>query len=235
MTGKREQMSEQTGGENQKPDPDKDKEPGRDQNPDDVQDQSPGPVFSDPTAPIWADPTAQMPTPGPPAASPTSSTAPGTPFPHGAHAADPYGPGQSSPSGPPASNPYAQQPPVQSYGQQPYGQAGAPQYPGGPQYPGYGQQSYSTGSTTQTNGSAIALTIVSALSLCNFFCAAPLIMGIIALTRNSTDPEASRRLTKIGWIVFAVIWALTLLVLVGGIALGLLSDTSGGSSSGFGY
>lgn len=226
-------MSEQTGGGSQEGD--KDKEQGRVEHPDDVQDQSPGPVYNDPTAPIWASPTSQMPTSD--SSSPASPTPPAPPgAPHGSHATEPYGQGQFSPSGPPpasnpyaqqppVSNPYAQQPPVQSYGQQPYGQ-----YPGA-QYPGYGQQSYSTGASTQTNGSAIALTIVSALSLCNIFAAAPLIMGIIALTRNSTDPEASRRLTKIGWIVFAAIWALSLLLLVGGLALGILSDPSGGSDS----
>jgi hypothetical protein len=221
-------MSEQTGGGNQDrgPEgdngPDKDNEQGRDERPDHVQDSS-GSVYNDPTAPIWADPTAQMPTSG----TGTPPPPPGAPQPHGAHPADPSGPGQSSPAGPPpASNPYAQQPPVQPYGQQSYGQ--------GPQYPGYGQQSYSTGVSTQPNGSAIALTIVSALSLCNILSAAPLIMGIIALTKNSTDPQASRRLTKIGWIVFAAIWALTILFVVGAITLGILSDSSSGPNGNFG-
>jgi hypothetical protein len=38
-----------------------------------------------------------------------------------------------------------------------------------------------------------------------------LIMGIIALTKNATDPVGSRKLTRTGWIVFGVCMALTVL------------------------
>lgn len=131
------------------------------------------------------------------------------------------------------SNPYAQQPPAtpspwspqpaDPYGQ-PTGQSGQP-YPGQP-YPAYGQSPYATGAPTNT--SAIILTILSALSLWNILAAAPLVLGIIALTKNSTDPEGSRRFTKIGWITFVAVWVLVIVVFVGLIVLGAVfsSNTS---------
>jgi hypothetical protein len=153
---------------------------------------------------------------------------------------------------PPVSNPYAQQPP-QPQGQQPpppapYGQQPPPpppygqqqpgqQYPAygqqpspygqqpGPQYPAYGQQTYATGQQTEANGSAIVLTILSGVSILvgNILAIGSLIMGIVALTKNNTDHEGSRKLTKIGWIVFAVTWAVAILA---GIALIVLFATA---------
>src|SRR6185436_11240256 len=115
----------------------------------------------------------------------------------------------------PPVQPYGQQPPVQPYGQQPpvqpYGQQPPVQ-----QYPGYGQQSYATGAPREANGSAIALTILSVASLlfCNFFALVSIVVGIMALTKNSTDPEGSRRLTKTGWITFAVAWVVAIVSFV---------------------
>jgi hypothetical protein len=205
------------------------------------QDQRSEPVFNDPTAPVWADPTTPMPAEPPVPERPVPPTPPGAAQPQSGQPApgSPYGQQPSSPpSYPPVSNPYAQQPPVQPYDQpydqpqQPYGAQqpyGQPQP--GQQYGAYGQQQYGTGQPTQTNGSAIALTIVSVLSLCNFLTIASLILGIIALTRTSTDPESSRRLTKIGWIVFAVSWGLVILGVVGSIIVGLATSGSSGSPS----
>jgi hypothetical protein len=231
-------MSEPTGGANETPDPDQD------------QDQTSGSVFSDPTAPVWADPTAPVPTPPAPEAPPgwAQDAPPGPPvrpaapapqgaeYPYGQQSAAP----QEPPPAPPMSNPYAQRPPVQrppvqqygqqvpAYGQQPtvqqYGQQ-APAY--GQQPPGFGQQPYQTGAPTTQNVSAIVLMILSVLSLCNVVAFGSLVLGIVALTKQSADPEGSRHLTKIGWIVFAVSWAVAILAVIGLVILGINSpDTS---------
>ena len=243
-------MSEPTGDGNQKPEPDQRPEPdqGRGEN----QDQSSESTFSDPTAPVWADPTAPIPAPPSTEAqsawvqdSPEVLSVP--PAPPGAtysYGQQPAAAQATPPDTPPVSNPYAQQSPVQTpvqpYGQpaaQPYGQPtgayGQPQ-PGQP-YPTYGQSPYATGSHTEANTSAIILTILSALSLCNFLTVGSLVIGIIALSKNSTDPEGSRRLTKIGWIVFAVVWALVIVVgVVGALFFALAPATVGTSTFGSG-
>jgi hypothetical protein len=85
--------------------------------------------------------------------------------------------------------------------------------------PDQGRQPRATGAPTEANVSAIVLTILSALSLCNLLTLGSLALGIIALTKSSTDPEGSRRLTRIGWIVFAVVWALVILSIVALIVL----------------
>jgi hypothetical protein len=228
-------MSEPTNGGKQQPGPDPERGPEEDE----VQDQIPESVFNDPTAPVWADPTAPIPAPPtPPGAARPQSDEP---------AANPQ---TNPPAAPPMSNPYAQQPPAQPYGQpqpaqqypaygQPYDQPQpAQQYPayGQPydqpqpaqQYPAYGQQPYATGPHIEPNGSAIVLTILSGLSLifCNIFAIASLVVGIIALGKNSTDPARSRRLTKIGWIVFAGVWALVILGLIAFFALALSNGWS---------
>jgi len=60
------------------------------------------------------------------------------------------------------------------------------------------------------------LTVLSGVSLvfCNILAIASLILGIVALTRNTTDHQGSRRYTKIGWIVFAAAWALAILGII---------------------
>jgi amino acid transporter len=83
-----------------------------------------------------------------------------------------------------------------------------------PYYPAHGLQSYEAGAPTESNVSAVVLTILSVLSLCNFLALGSLALGIIALAKRSTDPEGSRRLTRIGWIVFAVVWALVIVSIV---------------------
>lgn len=63
-------------------------------------------------------------------------------------------------------------------------------------------------SSIQTN--AIILIVIGAM--CGGM--VPMIFGIIALAQLDTDPESSRRMNKIGWIVFAVIAAIALLVIL---------------------
>ena len=215
-------MSEPTNGGRQQPDPDPDTntEGDPDEVPDQIQDQSADSVSQDPTAPLWADPTAPISEP---------QTPPGPAYPPSDR---PAAGGQvTSPSPPPLSNPYAQQPPVQPYAAQPpvqpYGQQQA-----GPPYPAYGQQAYGT-LQPEANGSAIVLTVLSGVSLlfCNILAIASLVLGIVALTRNTTDHEGSRRLTKVGWIVFAAVWAVAILGVVAYVVFVATVIRNGSSSS----
>jgi len=209
-------MSEQTGDGGQQPDPEQQ------------------PVHNDPTAPVWADPTAPIPA-TPEAEAPAASVQdtpevpdvppapPGAAYPYGQQ---PAGPQATSPVPPPVSNPYAQQPPAPTYGQPQPGQ----------QYPAYGQQTYATGApSTPANTSAIILTILSFLSLCNILAIGSLVLGIMALTKSSTDPEGSRRSAKIGWIVFAVSWVIVIVGFVGIIALGIATGNNGTYNFNSGY
>jgi hypothetical protein len=193
-------MSEPTHRGKQQPDPDRDPAANADpeRGTDEVQDETPDSTFSDPTAPVWADPTTPIPVP------PT-----------------PPGPGQqprdqptAPPVAPPMINPYAQQtasPYPQQYGQPQSGQ----------QYPAYSQQPYATGQHESPNASAIVLTVLSGVSLfvCNVLAIAPLVLGIVALTKNTTDHEASRRYAKIGWIVLAAVWLVAIVAIVALIVL----------------
>lgn len=153
--------------------------------------QASGSDFNDPTAPVWADPTTPLPAP------------PAQPTP--APPAQPTSPAPPTATTPP-SNPYAQQPPAQPYDQS-AAQHSQPQQPGyGQQYPASAQQSYATGAT-ESNSSAIVLTVVSGitmLSTCFIIGIPSLVFGIMALTSNSTDPAGSRKKAKTGWIIFAV-------------------------------
>jgi hypothetical protein len=45
-----------------------------------------------------------------------------------------------------------------------------------------------------------------------------LVIGIVALVRNETDPGASRRLARTGWIVLGVLSAMIVLALLLGVA-----------------
>jgi hypothetical protein len=137
------------------------------------------------------------------------------------------------------SNPYAQQPPPPAYAQQqppppPYGQAQPyGQTQSGQQYPAYGQQPYATGQPAEANGSAIVLTILSGVSLFfgNVLAIASLVLGIVALTKNTADHEGSRHLTKIGWIVFAVSWVIGVLAVIAFIIFFVAAVNSGDSGS----
>jgi hypothetical protein len=191
--------------------------------------------FRDPTAP------ATDPPPAPPHAA-SAEPEPPNPYPTQppAYGQDPYG--QQPYGQPPAfgQDPYA---PPPEYGQQPgYGQQ--PTY-GQPQP--YGQDPYAQpapyapppagyGAST-TNSSALTLTIISGVSiLCcgGLFTIPALILGIVALAKQSTDPSGSARMTRYGWIAFAVGMALVVIVAVVLIAIALAGgfDTSVSTSYG---
>lgn len=115
--------------------------------------------------------------------------------------------------------PYPEQPPSQpsGYGQQPapYGPSGYGQLPGAPNpYGGITQPS-------EPNVSAIVLTCLTAvLTVGSSFCClpvtvAPLIFGILGIVKQSTDREGAARMTRIGWIILAVLTVLTILAVIG--------------------
>jgi hypothetical protein len=185
----------------------------------------------------------------PPAEQPSPYAAPDQPAPP-APPAPPAEPAQSAPYGapgqpgaaqpaPPAYGPppplYGQPP---AYGQPTYGQPhqgqppayGQPTQYGQPQFgqpAGYGAPPYGGyAAPPATPGSTIALTVVSGIA--TFFCFGipSLILGIIALTKVSTDIEQTKRLTKIGWIVFAVLGGLAVLGFIALIVIGIATDNN---------
>ncbi len=124
-----------------------------------------------------------------------------------------------------------------AYGQSPYGQA--PQYGqqggydgqqggynGQQDNGGYDQQGYGYGNQPGyyapapqqggSNTSAIVLTVASGIA--TLFCCGSgipsLIFGIIALTKQQNDPAGSAKMTKIGWIVFAVLVVLAIIAII---------------------
>ncbi|KGN37631.1 DUF4190 domain-containing protein [Knoellia aerolata] len=167
---------------------------------------------------------------------------------------DPYAGSSAQPS-----NPYAATPPPPPYDpyaapQPPYDpyaatggqwQQQTPQaQPGGyPAYQAPGQWQAppaAYGAPAPQNTSALVLTILSGIVTlsCCIPGIAPLILGIMALNKQSTDPEGSRRLTKWGWIAFGVGMALVVLGIIGFIALGaagVWDDGGYSSDSDFSY
>jgi hypothetical protein len=162
--------------------------------------------YSDPTAPSWTEPVS----PPPPPAYPYGAQ-PEAPTPYGAPASAPdYGAGYPPAPQYPSQDQYQQQ---YQQGQPGYGQPAYGQTPAGYGYPPPGVSAYAP---SQTNGSALALTIVSGLAIVSCFGIlhgiVGIIFGIIALTKQSSDPEGSRRVAKTGWIVLGVLVVLSLII-----------------------
>ena len=149
-----------------------------------------------------------------------------------------YGPpsyGQPSYGQPPSEQP--------SYGQPSYGQPGG--YAGGPAQPpagyGYGYGGAPVAPAPPAPVSTIVLLVLSGLAtlftitfLVGAVYIAPLVLSIMALNRRH-DPEGARRLTKTGWIIFAVatgLFVLLLVVFFGVIAAGVFSGFSESGSYG---
>ena len=217
--------------------------------------------FRDPTAsPEWTaprapqgEPTEQIPqgssTSGGPEVpdvppAPTGPAAPGYDAPYQAPRGEsnPYSGSSTQPT-----NPYAATPPpppadpyaVSQSAYDPYAATGGPAAQGG--YPAYdtpGQWQAppaAYGAPPAQNTSALVLTILSGIITvsCCVPGVVPLILGIMALSTNSTDPEASRRLTKWGWIAFAAGIAFVVIAVGLVITFGLAGafDGGGGFSS----
>lgn len=193
----------------------------------------------DPTAPPPQDPLATPPSPYPPtepvpqAPSYDQPAYGQAPYDQPAYPQPTYGQPAVPPVPPapgygaqPGSNPYAPpaQPPA-AYGHQPaYGQQ--------PTHgqPAYGQPYAGTYVRPTNNGSGLALTIVSAVSVafCGGLLVIPaLIFGIVSLTKQSSDPEGSRRMSRNGWWAYGIGVAVSLVAVIAAIAFFVASESSG--------
>lgn len=198
---------------------------------------------------LESSPTEQTPQGSDLPAPPPVPPAPGHDAPYG----ESRGSGDfSAGAGAAPANPYAATPPPPPYdpyaapqpAYDPYAATGGQAQQGG--YPAYNAPGQwqappaAYGAPAPQNTSALVLTILSGIVTvsCCIPGIAPLILGIMALTKQSTDPEASRRLTKWGWIAFGIGLAL---VVLGGIAFialgtaGVFDDGSYGSDPDFSY
>lgn len=124
-----------------------------------------------------------------------------------------YEPGRSAPLPPPAAPAPAQLP--------------APMPPGAPGMPP--PYPYAPAQAAPVNTSAIVLVIFSSLALVTGYCCyigiPGLILGILGITKNATDPEGAAKLTKIGWITFAALSVITFLA-IAVIVIGLVAAES---------
>lgn len=153
------------------------------------------------------DPTAPPP-------YPQEYGAPPPPPPAGA----PFG---SPPPAPPAS-PYGESP----YGSPPYGTPASPYGTPGSPY-GTPPPAYYQSAAPQSNTSALVLTIVSAIGTLS--CCLPLpalILGIMALTKQTTEPEQSAKLAKYGWITFGVMVALAVIAFIAFMGFAVVSSST---------
>ena len=193
-----------------------------------------GDGFDDPTAPAWASPAP--PTQPLPAEPPVTPPSPYT-APDAGRAPDPWTPVDQPP--------YPQQPQDTPYGANPYGQPGYVQQPYGST--AYGQSPYALppgpyqpptgpyqpyGAPPAKNTSAVVLTVLSgvATALCCLLGLPSLVFGIVALTRVSTDPAGSARMTRYGWITFGVLLGLGAVALV---VLGVLGSVNDPNATDF--
>lgn len=187
-----------------------------------------GDGFDDPTAPGWASlPPPTQPLPAePPVTPPSPYTAPDA-----GSAPDPWRPADQPP--------YPQQPTDSPYGANPYeanpyGQPGYVQQPYGST--AYGQAPYALppgpyqpyqpyGAPPPKNTSAVVLTVLSgvATALCCLLGLPSLVFGIVALTRQVTDPASSARMTRYGWITFGVLIGLGA---IGVVVLGVIGSVN---------
>ena len=169
--------------------------------------------------------------PAPPSYDPPYAQPHGESNPYAGSSAQPTYPYAATPP-PPSQDPYGAPQPAYD----PYAASGAQAQPGGyPAYQAPGQWQVpppAYGAPPAQNTSAIVLTIISGIITvsCCLPGIVPLILGIMALTKNATDPEGSRRLTKWGWIAFGVGLALALVALVVFVVAGTSGMFDGGGS-----
>ncbi|MFW5471451.1 DUF4190 domain-containing protein [Knoellia sp. CPCC 206435] len=204
----------------------------------------PGGYESSPTEqiPQGFDPTGAPPVPPVPPtpgydAPYQAPRSPGDPY--AGSSAQPTSP-YAAPPPPPPYDPYAApQPPYDPYA----ATGGQAQQGAHPAYSAPGQWQAppaAYGAPAPQNTSAIVLTVLSGIVTlsCCVPGIVPLILGIMALSKQSTDPAGSRSLTKWGWVAFAVGMALVVIGVVSFIALGaagVWSETGYSSDSDFSY
>ena len=190
---------------------------------------------SERTRPI---PAATAPAPATPPAEPPVEAFGNTPFGQNPYATTPY-PQQPAPPAPYGEAPYGQTGYDQApFGQAPYGQLEPAQTPYGQQPYGstaYGQPPYALPpgpyGPPPKNGNALALTIVSAIGtvLCCLLCLPSLILGIVALSKQSTDPQGSARLARWGWYALAGAAVIAVIAIVAFIALAAAGSFDSGT------
>lgn len=190
----------------------------------------------DPTAPPEAPevtesiPLAQPPTQALPAweppypAAPSAQTPPPpVPYPYGPDA-PPYA-APPPPSTPPPTPTYAAPPPPLQQPAGPPPAYGQPSHPSPYGAPGYGVPPVQAGAPSPTNTSALVLTIIAGLLTVSCYFSiigiAPLVLGIVALSKQTTDWEGSRRMARIGWITMAAVAVGVTVLAIGFIALSL--------------
>ena len=214
----------------------------KDPRPGDFTDPTASPDWTPPAAPESA-PTEQIPQGSEPPAVPPVPPAPSYDSPYQAPRgpSDPY----AGSSAQPTNTPYAATPPPPPYDPyaapqppyDPYAATGGQAQQGGyPAYDAPGQWQAppaAYGAPAPQNTSALVLTILSGIVTvsCCIPGIAPLILGIMALTKQSTDPEASRRLSRWGWIAFAIGMALVVIGVIAFIAFGVAGGWDDGSYS----
>ena len=80
--------------------------------------------------------------------------------------------------------------------------------------------------------STVVLLVLSGLATlsCWFTLAglAPLVLAIVAMSRHRTDPAAAARLTRIGWILLAVLVGLLVLATAGVVVAGIVNSQPSG-------
>lgn len=165
----------------------------------------------------------------------------GESYPYAGSSAQPTNPYDATPPPPPAGDPYAAPQPAYD----PYAATGSAAMQGGyPAYQAPGQWQAPPpgyGAAPTQNTSALVLTIISGITTvtCCLPGIIPLIFGILALTKNSTDPEGSRKMAKWGWIAYAACIILSILAVVAfivvGASTGMFDDGGYGSDSDYTY
>lgn len=195
------------------------------------------------TPPTQAMPEWTAPYPEPSAAVPSPPPAPTTYEDPLATSATPY-------SAPPSAAPYGSAPQPTTYGAPPppapypYGQGPAAYPPPSAYVPPapYGTPAHPTTAgypvppmpatyvAPRQNTSALVLTIVAGIMTVSCYFTligvVPLILGIVAMTRQNSDWEGSQRLSRIGWIVMAVLGGLAVASLIFFMVLGVASSSS---------
>ncbi len=180
--------------------------------------------YNDPTAPTWSAPTppppppAYEPPPPPPAQPPAAPPPPPVYEPPPAYTAG--GAPEAQPPYPTQEQYQQQYPQAQPvYGQVPAG------YPAGPSPYAVPEK--------RNNTSALVLLIVSILTVvfcCNPISIASAVLGGVGLSRQSTDPEESRKFARWGWVVWVAGMAIGVVVLAILAITGTFTSSSSSSS-----
>lgn len=146
---------------------------------------------------------------------------------------DPYPSNRPDPhgEGPYSEDPYVPNRPDQpAYGPPPAAPPPGPGQPPGPGHlPSHVPPPYLYPAPPPPNSSAIVLTVVSGFltltGLCCYISIIPLVFGILGLTKQASDPEGAKQMTKYGWISMAIITVVVVLGFAAFIALAIAAES----------